>query len=149
MKLSAKGDYALRALMDLSMNYNQRLVQTKEISQNHSIPEKFLEQILRELKNAGIITAKSGQNGGYTLSRSPDKITFGEVIRVFEGSLAPIGCVSVKQYQPCTEETFCRFQIIMRRVREAVSDILDNTTLADVTGTPAKMDESNPDVYFI
>jgi hypothetical protein len=69
MRLSAKGDYALRALMDLSLNYNQRLVQAKEISQHHSIPEKFLEQILRELKNSGIVTAKSGINGGYALSR--------------------------------------------------------------------------------
>jgi Rrf2 family protein len=149
MRLSAKGDYALRALMDLSLNYNQRLVQAKEISQHHSIPEKFLEQILRELKNSGIVTAKSGINGGYALSRPPEKITFGEVVRIFEGSLAPIGCVSVSKYQPCPEETFCRFQVVMRRVRDAVADVLDNTTLADVTGTPVAMEESTPDVYFI
>ena len=149
MKLSAKGDYALRALMDLSVNYNQRLVQTKEISQSHGIPEKFLEQILRELKNAGIITAKSGANGGYSLARPPDRITFGEVIRIFEGSLSPIGCVSRRHYQPCPEESFCRFQMVMRRVKDAVSNILDHTTLADVAGNPSPTEPKEGINYMI
>ena len=149
MKLSAKGDYALRALMDLASCYNQRLVQTHEMAMNHGIPEKFLEQILRDLKNARIVTAKSGTNGGYSLSRPPDKITFGEVIRLMDGPLAPIGCVSLMYYNQCSEEPICKFQMVMKRVRDAIADIIDNTTLADVTGDNAPVKPHQECMYYI
>ncbi len=150
MRLSAKSDYALRALTDLAENYNVRLVQTREIASRHRIPEKFLEQILRDLKNGGVVVSRSGIHGGYRLSRSPEKITFGEVIRLFEGSLAPLGCVSVGQYIPCPEESMCRFQMVMRRVRDAVAGILETTNLADVTPISApSIPPASAPMYYI
>jgi Rrf2 family transcriptional regulator, cysteine metabolism repressor len=149
MRLSAKGDYALRALIDLAYHYDRRLVQTHEIAINHRIPEKFLEQILRDLKNSRIVVAKSGKQGGYKLARPPSEITFGEVIRLIDGPLAPIDCVSVKYYVPCPIETECKFQMVMRRVRNAVSEIIDHTTLADVAQGAPVIDTGEQMVYDI
>lgn len=149
MKLSAKGDYALRALMDLAGNYNSRLMQTREIAANHGIPEKFLEQILRDLKNARIVTARAGSNGGFSLARPPEKITFGEVIRLMDGPLAPIGCVSLMYYNQCPEEPVCKFQMVMRRVRDAIAEIIDHTTLADVTNMNAPKHPPVECTYYI
>jgi Rrf2 family transcriptional regulator, cysteine metabolism repressor len=149
MKLSAKGDYAFRALMDLVGSYNQHLVLAREISQNHNIPEKFLEQILRELKNAGYVYAKPGVNGGYALSKAPDQITFGEIVRLMEGPIDPIGCISKTHYVPCQEEFYCKFQMVMCRVRDAVSEILDNTTLADVAGNNVPSQNRSKEMYYI
>jgi Rrf2 family protein len=135
MRLSKRGEYGLRAMIDLATWESEaRLVQIKDISQREKIPAKFLEQILLTLKNAGIVHSKMGIGGGYYLARLPDEITLGQVIRVLDGPLAPIRCVSQMAYEPCgcPDEATCGLRLSMLEVRNAIAEILDHTTLADV-----------------
>lgn len=110
------------------------LLQAKEIAERERIPVKFLEQILLALKNAGLLGSRSGAGGGYYLARSADQITLGQIVRVLDGPLAPIRCVSKVAYEPCAcpDENTCGLRLVMLDVRNAISDILDQTTLVDV-----------------
>lgn len=110
------------------------LIQIKEIAEREHIPAKFLEQILLSLKNAGLLHSKMGVGGGYYLARPAAEISLGHIVRVLDGPLAPINCVSQMAYEPCgcPDEETCGLRLVMLDVRNAISDILDNTTLADV-----------------
>lgn len=132
MKLSKKSDYALRAMIYLSMNYQRGTVQIKEISTQERIPQKFLENILLTLRKVGILNSKMGLKGGYELARSPDLITLGQVIRALDGALAPVDCVSQISYKPCAEEVTCVIRSVMIDVRNAIADVLDTMTFADM-----------------
>lgn len=138
MRLSKRGEYGLRAMMNLADAYTKNppgVVQIKEISAHEHIPAKFLEQILLGLKNAGLLQSKMGVGGGYHLSRTPAHISLGQIIRVLDGPLAPIRCVSHVAYEPCgcPDENTCGLRMAMGDVRNAIADVLDNTTLAMVT----------------
>ncbi len=136
MKLSKRGEYGLRAMIDLAAwDHESTVVQIKEIAERQQIPSKFLEQILLNLKNAGLLHSKMGVGGGYYLARPADEITLGHIVRVLDGPLAPIRCVSQMAYEPCgcPDEETCGLRMVMQDVRNVISDILDQTTLADVT----------------
>jgi Rrf2 family protein len=111
------------------------MMQIKEISQREQISSKFLEQILLTLKNAGLLHSKMGVGGGYYLARPAREITLGQIFRVLDGPVAPIKCVSQMAYESCgcPDEETCGLRLVMSDVRNAVADILDNTSLADVT----------------
>ena len=111
------------------------MVQIKEIAQREQISPKFLEQILLTLKNAGLLHSKMGVGGGYYLARSASEITLGQIFRVLDGPVAPIKCVSQMAYEPCgcPDEETCGLRLAMGDVRNAIADILDNTSLSDVT----------------
>jgi Rrf2 family protein len=139
MRLSKRGEYGLRAMIDLALILNGRetpggVVQIKEISEREKIPAKFLEQILLTLKNAGLLHSKMGIGGGYYLARSPQEITLGQIVRTLDGPLAPIRCVSQMAYESCgcPDEQTCGLRMVMYDVRNAIAGILDHTTLADV-----------------
>ncbi len=135
MRLSKRGEYGLRAMVDLALwGGESRTVLIKEIAERENIPLKFLEQILLILKNTGYLRSKMGTGGGYYLARSPEEITFGQIIRTLDGPLAPIKCVSQTAYEPCDcpDAQTCGLRMVMLRVRNAIADILDQTTLADV-----------------
>lgn len=135
MKLSKKGEYALLAMTYLSHNYissNNRIVQIHEISKKDNIPEKFLEGILLTLKKAGILQSQRGIGGGYTMNRDPDAVTLGEVIRIMDGPLAPLGCASKSAHVYCPAEDGCGIQGVMLEVRNAISNVLDKMTFADL-----------------
>lgn len=136
MKLSKKGEYALRALIDLGIagEVGRELVQVTEISGKELIPAKFLEQIMQELKTAGFIAAQRGKFGGYRLARPASEITIGAVVRLIDGPLAPIGCVSHTAYEKCScpDEEHCGLRMLMLDVRNAIAGILDRYSLADV-----------------
>jgi len=132
MKLSTKGEYAARAVLDLSLNYGQRPVKIHEIAERQDIPQKYLETLLLTLQRVGVVRSKRGAQGGYYLARPPEAITLGEVIRAMDGPLAPIGCVSVTAHEFCPREASCGLKPVWRQARDAVADILDNTTFADV-----------------
>ena len=132
MKLSKKSDYAIRALIYLSMNYQKGAVQIKEISAKERIPQKFLENILLTLRKAGVLNSKMGLRGGYELARSPDLITLGDVIRALDGTIAPVNCVSQMSYEPCSEELTCVIRGVMMDIRNAITDVLDTKTFADM-----------------
>jgi Rrf2 family protein len=136
MKLTKRGEYALRALIDLGIAHElgRPLVPIRELSEKENIPMKFLEAILVELKNAGYLDSKRGVAGGYFLACPLPQIRIGEVVRKIEGPLAPIRCASVTAYAACScpDEDHCGLRMLMVDVRNAIADILDKYTLADV-----------------
>jgi Rrf2 family protein len=136
MKLSKKGEYALRSLINLGIasEMNRKLVQVSELAENEQLPVKFLEQILQVMREAGIVESQRGKFGGYRLARPARKIFIGEVVRLIDGPLAPISCVSQTAYEPCTcpDEAHCGLRMLMVDVRNAIADILDRYSLADV-----------------
>jgi Rrf2 family protein len=134
VKISQRGHYALRALVVLGMNYSDKVVRIQTISSAQNIPKRFLEQILNELKAAGILESKRGIAGGYRLGRPPEQITLAEVIRLIEGPLAPVGCVSEKFYERCScpSEEKCGIRSIMKEVREAIVKVLEGVTVAQL-----------------
>ncbi|MEY2845072.1 MAG: hypothetical protein RL076_618 [Chloroflexota bacterium] len=135
MRLSKRGEYGLRAMIQLAnMPTDAAMMQIKQIATLEHIPVKFLEQIMLALKNAGLLHSKKGVGGGYYLAKPANQITLGKIVRVLDGPLAPIGCVSQMAYEPCNcpDEATCKLRGVMGNVRNAISDILDQTTLADV-----------------
>lgn len=133
--LSKKAKYALKALLYLSKNTDKSVVLIAEISQNEAIPKKFLEQILLELKKQGILQSKRGKEGGYFLGKAPEEIIIGHVVRIIDGPLAPIPCVSKMAYRRCDEcadEKTCEIRNLFLLVRDATIEILDNTTLSQL-----------------
>ena len=132
--LSKKAKYGLQAVLQLAEQFGQGAVLISDLAAKQQIPKKFLEQILLELKNAGILQSKSGKGGGYSLSRPPQQVTFGQVIRVLDGPIAPVPCVSKTAYAACTEcadEASCAIRLVMADVREAICNVLDRTTLSE------------------
>ena len=133
--LSRRSKYGLKALLALAEKAGQGPVLVAELATRDAIPKKFLEAILLELNRHGLVQSKKGKGGGYFLRRAPGQITFGEVIRVLDGPLAAVPCVSQMAYSRCVEcvdEHTCGVRLAMKEVRDATADILDNTTLADV-----------------
>lgn len=140
MKLSKRGEYALRAMLDLTMAQalDRPLVPLTALAEAQRIPATFLEQILIELRQAGYLTSTRGKYGGYSLSKPADKILIGDLVRHIDGPLAPICCASVTAYQRCScpDEEHCGLRLLMLDVRNAISNILDRFSLknlADVT----------------
>lgn len=134
MKLSLRGEYALRALLVLGLNYDQPLVRIQTISEQQNIPKRFLEQILNDLRSAGVVQSKRGVGGGYRLARRPEDITLAVVIRHIEGALAPVSCVSESYYEKCScpDESRCAIRSVMKEVREAVVRIVERVTVAEL-----------------
>ena len=133
--MSRKSKYGLKALLALAQEEGRGPVLVSNLAERDGIPKKFLETILLDLKRHGLVQSKKGKGGGYFLRRSPAEITFGNVIRALEGPLALVPCVSQTAYMKCAEcldERTCGVRIAMQEVREATSQILDHTTLADI-----------------
>jgi Rrf2 family protein len=134
MKLSQRGEYALRAVLVLGLHYGEEVVPIQTISDEQRIPKKFLEQILNDLKRTGAVESKRGISGGYKLARPPQEITLATVIRHIEGALAPISCVSERYYEKCScpDEARCAIRNVMKEVREAVVKIVEKVTVAEL-----------------
>jgi Rrf2 family protein len=136
MKISKRGEYALRALIDLGIasELGWPMLQISELATKEKLPVKFLEQIFAQLKTAGYVKSRRGKFGGYSLARPMKRIKFGEIIRLIDGPLAPIRCVSQTSYARCScpDENHCGLRILMFDVRNAISTILDRYTLADI-----------------
>jgi Rrf2 family protein len=133
--LSRKSKYGLKALLTLARDPARTPVLIGDLADRDGMPKKFLEAILLELKRHGLLQSKKGKGGGYFLSRRPEEITCGEVIRVLDGPLALVPCVSQTAYMRCVDcldEPTCGVRLAMREVRDATAEILDNTTLADI-----------------
>ena len=136
MKLSKRGEYALRSLINLGIaaEVGRSLVRVTELAQAEGIPIKFLEQVIQQLREAGFVESVRGKYGGYRLAKPAAKIAIGSVVRLVDGPLAPIGCVSQTAYEPCNcpDEAHCGLRMLMLDVRNAIAAILDRYTLADV-----------------
>jgi Rrf2 family cysteine metabolism transcriptional repressor len=134
MKLSVRGEYALRALLVLGLNYDQPVVRIQTISEQQNIPKRFLEQILNDLRSAGIVQSRRGVAGGYRLARRPEEIPLAGIVRHIEGALAPVSCVSERFYEKCScpDESRCAIRSVMKEVREAVVKIMERVTVAEL-----------------
>ena len=132
--ISQKAKYALRALVSLARVQRGETMMIGEISKEQAIPKKFLEQILLELKRAGFVASRRGRAGGYELLRAPEEIRFGEVLRLIDGPIAPLPCLSkiaYKRCKDCRDEQSCEIRHVFERVTLATRAVLDQTTLAD------------------
>lgn len=132
MWISAKVEYALRAVLHLASNYGQGFVRIQDIAQEQRIPIKFLEQILLILKNAGYLESKRGSGGGYFLTKRPEEIHLAEIIRTMEVSLSPVECISGKRSVVCEQEDCCDFQWLWRDIMAKTVSILEKTTFQDL-----------------
>lgn len=136
MRLSKKGEYAIRALIELGLESSEQgqLLQIATVAKRTNIPEKFLEQILLALKNGGFLKSKRGVDGGYCLNRPAEEIMLGDIIRLMDGPLAPIPCVSTTAHKECNcpDMETCGLRIAMQEVRDAIARILDSYSLATV-----------------
>ncbi|SRR6266550_622301 len=134
MKLSLRGEYALRALLVLGLNYEQGVVRIQRISEQQNIPKRFLEQILNDLKSAGMVQSRRGVAGGYRLAKRPEQISLASVVRHVEGALAPVSCVSERFYEKCScpDESRCAIRAAMKEIREAVVKVAERVTLAEL-----------------
>ena len=136
MKLSKRGEYALRSLINLGIaaKVGRSLVRVTELAKAEDLPVKFLEQVMQQLREAGYVQSVRGKHGGYRLGKPAAQITIGSVVRLIDDPLAPIGCVSQTAYEPCNcpDEAHCGLRMLMLDVRNAIAAILDRYTLADV-----------------
>ena len=132
--LSQKAKYALRALLMLAEQSDADMVMIADIAERENVPRKFLEAILVDLRKRGLLDSKRGKYGGYRLAKPAEAISFGEIIRIVDGPLAPLPCASKTGFRPCddcTDANNCSVRWLMLQVRDATADILDNCSLAD------------------
>ncbi len=134
MKLTLRGEYALRALLVLGLHEGQAVVRIQTISEQQNIPKRFLEQILNDLQSGGFVRSKRGVSGGYRLAQRPEQITLAAVVRHIEGALAPVRCVSQRFYAKCScpDESRCAVRSVMKEIRDAVVEIAERVTLAEL-----------------
>ena len=148
MKLSLRGEYALRALLVLGLNVDRNVVRIQEISEHQNIPKRFLEQILNDLKSGGFVLSKRGVAGGYRLALPPDEIRLAAVIRHMEGALAPVSCVSERFYEKCScpDESRCAIRSVMGEVREAIVRVAERVTVGELCERWRKLQQPPLDV---
>lgn len=147
--LSMKAKYGLKAMLRLAKDYGRGPWLIADLAVEEAIPKKFLELILLDLKQHGMLKSKKGKGGGYLLAQHPDEITVGTVLRALDGTLAPVPCVGQLASRPCDEckgPASCSIRLLMSEVHSATSSILDSTTLDDLTrrGDQERRDRSPP-----
>ena len=142
MKLTRKSDYALRALVTLAARYGRGPMPNRELAEQNDIPKRFLEQIMQELKVKGWVVSSPGRDGGFELGVRPEDLTMGQIVRLFDGMLAPIACTSASHYEACSQEETCRFRRVLLEIRNHSTRLMDRATLADlVLNQPVRMEE--------
>ena len=142
MKLSVRGEYAMRAMLVLALNYDESVVRIQTISEQQKIPKRFLEQILNDLKSAGLVESRRGVAGGYRLARRPEEIPLAAVVRHIEGALAPVSCVSERCYEKCScpDEARCAIRSVMKEARDAVVKVVERVTIAELCERARRLD---------
>ena len=149
--LSSRTKYGIHSLIFLSHRFGGGFVAIKDISDSERIPRKFLEAILLDLKGAGILISRAGPNGGYALRVPPDQLTLGRVIRILEGPLALTPCVSQNNYSPCSDcrsEPECSLKLVMKRVRDATAEILDQVNFRVLAAEEGRLKPAYPVTMF-
>jgi Rrf2 family protein len=144
MKISTKGRYALRLMLDLAINYTGEYISIKNIAARQNISEKYLEQIITQLNRAGYVRSVRGAQGGYMLAKDPSEYTVGMILRLMEGSLAPVNCL--ENEDACDRASRCVTHEVWQKIQEAVESVVDHITLADLV---AKYQEKTEPIYII
>ncbi|MDR3288085.1 MAG: Rrf2 family transcriptional regulator [Peptococcaceae bacterium] len=132
MKLSTKGQYGVRAMMDLAQHTGEGPISLKSVAKRQAISEPYLEQLISSLRKAGLVKSVRGVQGGYTLGREPDEIRIGDIIRVLEGPIAPVHCVSERDPAECNQLHTCMTRPVWEKVRDSIAGVVDAITLADL-----------------
>lgn len=149
MKLSTKGRYGLRAILDIALNEHNGPVTIHSISQRQDISERYLEQLLINLKQNGLIKSIRGFQGGYMLNKDPRDITVGDVVRILEGPIAPVECVNEASQDTCSRIGFCVTNKVWEDLRNAMTEVLDSYKLEDLIVETHKKQEVSFDYYCI
>ena len=131
MKLSTKGRYALRLMLDMALNNTGNPIRIKDIAARQNISDKYLEQIVSVLNKAGFVKSIRGPQGGYKLTKRPEQYTVGMILRLTEGSLAPVSCLD-DEVNMCDRQEECVTLILWRKLDDAIKSVIDNVTLADL-----------------
>ena len=132
MKISTKGRYGLRMIIELAKNYNRRVISIKEIAEKNNISEKYLEQIISVLNRAGYVRSVRGAQGGYLLRKAPEEYTVGMILRLTEGSLAPVACLDEGDDVNCEKREDCVTLILWKKINDAICSVVDHITLQDL-----------------
>jgi len=148
MKLSTRGHYGLKAMYDLALHYGEGPIPISEIAQRQLISEPYLEQLFSALRKAGLIKSVRGAQGGYLLNRLPEEITVGEIVRVLEGPIAPVECVSENVKEACDQADACISRVVWSKVRDALNKVMDSITLRDMV-EEASRNQSRNLMYYI
>jgi Rrf2 family cysteine metabolism transcriptional repressor len=149
MKLSTKGRYGLKAMLDLAVHNTEGQVVLKSIAERQGISENYLEQLFAVLKRSKLVKSIRGSQGGYTLGDSPDKITVGNILRALEGSLAPVDCVAEEHSVACERYDYCVTKGIWMKIRDSINAVVDSTTLQDLVDDYKKAAAKENSMYFI
>lgn len=132
MRLSTRGHYGLKAVFDLAQHYGNEPIPLKSIAQRQHLSVNYLEQLMAMLRKAGLVKSVRGAQGGYILSREPELIKVGDVVRALEGPIAPVYCVNEESTVCCDEADYCITRTVWARVRDSIAAVLDGMTLADL-----------------
>lgn len=145
MKVSTRGRYGIRAMAELALHFGEGAMSLKSIAEQQEIPEAYLEQLMGTLRKEGLVKSIRGAQGGYSLSRAPEKISVGDVLRALEGPIAPVDCVSEEDPENCVRAGSCKSRKIWLRMRDSLVAAIDNLTLLDLiqeqASEPKKGDE--------
>lgn len=132
MKISTKGRYAIRLMLDLALNDTGEPISLKDVAKRQDISDKYLEQIISVLNRAGYVKSVRGAQGGYYLKKRPEDYTVGMILRLTEGSLAPVSCIDEEDEINCERQDSCVTVILWKKINDAISDVVDHTTLQDL-----------------
>ena len=133
MRLSTRGQYGVRALVQLAANYNDGALSLREVSKNEGISYQYLEQIFLDLKREGLVKSVRGARGGFILAKEPEQITVGDIIRVLEGPIGPVDCVKEEDGKDCERSTICVSRNVWKKLRDRMTEVLDEFTLKDLS----------------
>ena len=151
MKLSTKGRYGLRAIVDLAVNQQQGAVSISSIAARQSLSENYLEQLMSKLKKAGLICSVRGAQGGYVLAKEPEKISVGDILRALEGDLTPVACVAINGVEGnCSSEHTCVTKYVWQRINESIEKTVDEMMIDQLVAESRKAQEKakNHDVDY-
>lgn len=141
MRLSTKGRYGLRAMLDLALNSTTDVVSIKSISERQGISENYLEQIIATLKKAKFVKSTRGAKGGYSLNKEAKDISVGDILRALEGDLNPVDCIAVNEDKACDESEMCVTKYVWKKISQSINDVVDHITLEDLIREQHKIDE--------
>ncbi len=149
MRLSTKGRYGMKAVLDLALHSNEGLISLKSIADRQEISENYLEQLFASLKKAGVVKSTRGSQGGYELGRAPNEISVGDILRALEGSLAPVECVEDSEQPACEKSENCVTRLIWTKIRDSVNEVVDSISLEQLVEDCRKMSEKCDYTYYI
>lgn len=147
MKLSTKGRYAVRAMLDLAMQDHQSLVLLKDIASRQELPERYLEHLMLSLKNAGLVRSNRGARGGYNLARDISEISVLEILRTTVGDICPVDCVT--NSEDCPRASICAVRDVWIEINQAMCDLLGNLSLGELVERQRAKDSTGPGMYYI